>query len=114
MRTIFVGTDRKPFVMEFEDELQNFQSLVGGRIEVLHFHTEGNRTIDLIFNEEYRFLFDEVNRWIVYPGGEKDYISGNIIVVAANEETGEFDSLTDDEVKFYLKEFEKETLTITH
>ena len=95
MRTIFVGTDRKPFVMEFEDELQNFQSLVGGRIEVLHFHTEGSRTIDLIFNEEYRFLFDEVNRWIVYPGGEKD-------------------SLTDDEVKFYLKEFEKDTLTITH
>lgn len=114
MKTIFVGTGREPFVLEFEDELQNLQALVGGRIEVLHFHTEGTRTIDLIFNEEYRFLFDEVNRWIVYPGGEKDFISGNIIVVAADEETGEFDSLTDDEVKFYLEELSKDTLTFTY
>ena len=80
---------------------------------MLHFHTEGTRTIDLIFNEEYRFLFDEVNRYIVYLGGEKDYIAGNIVVVAADETTGEFDSLTDDEVKFYLKEFEKDTLTFS-
>ena len=103
MKTIFVGTGRKPFVMVFEDELNNLQALVGGRIEVLHFHTEGTRTIDLVFNEECKFLFDEVN----------NYISGNIIIVAADEETGEFDSLTDDEVKFYLKEFEKDTLTIS-
>ncbi len=113
MKTIFIGAGRKPFVMEFEDELNNLQALVGGRIEVLHFHTEGTRTIDLIFNEEYRFLFDEVNRYIVYLGGEKDYIAGNIVVVAADETTGEFDSLTDDEVKFYLKEFEKDTLTFS-
>lgn len=113
MKTIFVGTGRKPFVLELEDELQNLQALVGGRIEVLHFHTEGTRTIDLIFNEEYRFLYDEVNRWIVYPGGEKDYIAGNIIISAADEETGEFVDLSDEEIKLYLKEFEKDTLTFS-
>lgn len=113
MKTIFVGTGRKPFVMVFEDELNNLQALVGGRIEVLHFHTEGTRTIDLVFNEECKFLFDEVNKRIFYSSGYKDYISGNIVIVAADEETGEFDSLTDDEVKFYLKEFEKDTLTIS-
>ena len=113
MKTIFVGTGRKPFVIEFEDELNNLQALVGGRIEVLHFHTEGTRTIDLVFNEEYRFIFDEANRRLVYLGGEEDYIAGNIVIVAADEETGEFCGLTDDEVKFYLKEFAKDTLTIS-
>lgn len=114
MKTIFVGTGKEPFILEFEDELNNFQSLVGGRIEVLHYRTKGTRTIDLVFNEEYRFLYDEVNKWIVYPGGEKDFINGNIILIAADEETGEFDSLTDDEVKFYLEELSKDTLTITY
>lgn len=114
MKAIFLGTGKKPFVIEFEDELQNYQALVGGRIEVLHLHTEGTRTIDLIFNEEYRFLFHEVNKYILYKGGASDIITGNIVVVAANEETGEFESLTEDEVKLYLEELKNDRLTITY
>lgn len=114
MKAIFVATNKEPFVIEFEDRLQNYQALVDGRIEVLHLKTEGARTIDLIFNEECKFEFSEVNKWIVFPGGERDYLSGNILCVAADEETGEFDSLTDDEVEFYLKELSKDKLTITY
>lgn len=114
MKTIFVGTGKEPFVMEFEDELQNLQALVGGRIEVLSIRSGEERSIDLIFNEECKFLFEEVNKWLVFPNKSKDYISGNIICLAADETTGEFDSLTDDEVKFYLEELSKDKVTVTY
>ena len=52
MKLIFVGTDKEPFVLDMEDELNNFQSLVGGLIEVYTIKTNNNRSIDFIFNEE--------------------------------------------------------------
>ena len=51
MKILFLGTGYNPFVMEVEDELQNLQSLVGGRIEVMSIHTKDNRSIDFIFND---------------------------------------------------------------
>ena len=102
MKGIFLGTGKEPFTIEFDDELNNLQALVGGRIEVLSIKEKGDRSIDLIFNEECKFLFEEVNKWYVWPTGHYDYLSGNIICVAADETTGEFDSLTDEEVEYYL------------
>jgi hypothetical protein len=87
--------------MEVEDELQNLQSLVGGRIEVMSIHTKDNRSIDFIFNEEGKFLFEKPNKLLLFKNGLFDAILGNIIVVAADEETGEFTSLTDEEIEEY-------------
>lgn len=104
MRGIFVGTGREPFEINFEDTLENLQSLVDGRIEVLSIKTDEKnyRSIDLIFNEECKFLFNEVNKIIVYSTGFMDDLRGNIICVAADESTGEFTSLTDEELAYYL------------
>jgi hypothetical protein len=102
MKGIFVGTGKEPFTIEFEDTLNNLQALVGGRIEVLSIKEVGDRSIDLIFNEECKFLYEEVNKFYVWPSGHYDYLSGNIIVLAADESTGEFCSLTDEEVEYYL------------
>ena len=102
LRGIFVGTNKEPFEVRFNDELNNLQSFVGGRIEVLSISNTDNRSIDLIFNEECKFLFEEVNKILIYKNGMTDYLSGNILVVAANELTGEFVSLTDEEIEHYL------------
>lgn len=102
MKGIFLGTGREPFIIEFEDELNNLQALVGGRIEVLSIKSEGDRSIDLIFNEECKFLFEEVNKFLVFKNGQYDYLSGNIICVAADETTGEFTSLTNEEIEYYM------------
>lgn len=102
MKVLFLGTGYNPFIMEVEDELQNLQSLVGGRIEVMTIHTKDNRSIDFIFNEEGKFLFETPNKMVIFKDGFFDYIMGNIIVVAADEETGEFTSLTDEEIWWYM------------
>lgn len=102
MKGIFLGTNKEPFVIEFEDTLDNLQALVGGRIEVLSIKSEGDRSIDLIFNEECKFLFEEVNKFLVFKNGQYDYLSGNIICVAADEATGEFTSLTNEEIEYYM------------
>ena len=101
MKAIFVGEKNNPFVIEFNDELENYQSLVNGNIEVLSIHTKGTRSIDLIFNEEGKFLFETPNKYISF-GKHVDDIRGNIICVAADETTGEFVSLTNEEIAWYL------------
>lgn len=105
MKGIFIGTGREPFIIDFEDELNNLQALVSGNIEVLSIKEKGNRSIDLIFNEECKFLFQEVNKFYIFPNGLYDYLSGNIICVAANLETGEFESLTQEEIEYYMTFF---------
>lgn len=102
MKLIFVGTDKEPFVLDMEDELNNFQSLVGGLIEVYTIKTNNNRSIDFIFNEEYEYLFNEINKTVITKEGYVINVKGNILVVATDETTGEFESLTEEELKFYL------------
>jgi hypothetical protein len=104
MRGIFVNSGKEPFEIQFEDTLENLQSLVDGRIEVfsIHYDEEKERSIDLIFNEEGKFLYSEVNKYLVFSTGYVDDIRGPIICIAADETTGEFDSLTDEEMEIYL------------
>ena len=102
LKGIFIGTGKEPFIIEFEDKLNNLQALVGGRIEVLSIKEKEDRSIDLIFNEECKFLFEEVNKFLIFKNGQYDYLSGNIICIAADETTGEFTSLTDEELEYYM------------
>ena len=102
MKAIFVGMVKDPFVLEFEDKLENYQALVCGNIEVLTIHTKGTRSIDLIFNEEGKFIFEAPNKYINFGKKYVDDIRGNILCVAADETTGEFCDLNDEEIAWYL------------
>ena len=101
LKGILVETGKEPKVVEIEDTLQNLQQLVEGRIEVLSIRNDGNRSIDFIFNEECKFLYEDVNKFLIYSNGYYDYLAGNIFVIAADETTGEFVSLTDEEIEYY-------------
>lgn len=108
IKALFIGTGRKkPFVIEFEDKLENLQSLVGGYIEVFTLCSKENseREIVLIFNEEGKFLFSKPNRTLVFSNGMFDPIMGNIIVVASDVGVEDFDSLTDEEINYYMDYF---------
>lgn len=103
LKGILLKPEKEPEIIEIEDTLENLQKLVEGRIEVLSIRTDVDkmRSIDLIFNEECKFLFEDANKFIVYPSGLYDYLSGNIFVCAADEETGEFVSLSEEEIEYY-------------
>ena len=103
LKGFLLETNQEPKIIEIEDTLENLQQLVDGRIEVLSIKTDEEkcRSIDFIFNEECKFIFQEVNKFLVYPTGFFDYLSGNIFVVAADESTGEFVSLSEEEIEYY-------------
>lgn len=113
VKAIFIETNAKPCITEIKNELKSYQQLVGGYIEVLSIKSEGMRFINLIYNDMCKSKFEEVNKRIVFPNGRRDYLSGNIICLASDWRTGDFESLTDEEVKYYLRELAKKELAIT-
>lgn len=113
MNGIFVGTGREPFVIEFEDELQNYQALVGGRIDSMTIKEDEKRSVDLVFNDDFLYLFEEVNRTVIFKNGNYVKIKGNFLCVIADEETGDYVDMTDEEVTKYLSFLKDEKLLIS-
>ena len=116
MKAIFVGTNREPFVIEFEGKLEHYQALVEGRIEKITIseNEKTMRSIDLMFNEEFLFLFETINRTLIFENGYAIGIRGNILCLAADESTGEYVDLTDEEIKHYISFLKNDKLTITN
>lgn len=91
--------------------MENLQSLVKGRIEILPFRGKGFRSIIFVFNEECKFVDgEEVNKILIYRNNYQDFIEGNIFVIAADIITSKFVSLTDEEITFYLEYLKRDFL----
>jgi hypothetical protein len=79
------------------NDLETKQKLVGGYIEAvpLFLEQKGNRTLDIVCNEEGRLTELPFNRTI-WNG--RSSIMGTFLVMAANNKTGEFESLSESEL----------------
>lgn len=80
-----------------QNDLQTKQKIVGGYIEVvpLFLDQKGNRTLDIVCNEEGRLTGLPFNRTI-WNG--RSSIMGTFLVMAGNNKTGEFESLSEPEL----------------
>lgn len=94
IKVLIVEPDKKPYVKEIENTLEEKQKIVGG---LIYFY-EAEKNVDFIWNEEGKELDLEFNRVI-----EKDVIAGTFII--AGQENGESISLTRKQIKKYKKHF---------
>lgn len=89
----------RPEVSDFDSELHSLQEKVGGYIEEL---CPFDDNVAIICNEEgklnglpfNRAVFDEDGRII-------DVIVGNFLIVGTDDESGEYISLTEDQIERY-------------
>lgn len=94
IRVLIVEPNKEPYVKEIENTLEEKQKIVGGLIGFL----ELEYNVDLICNEEGKFLNLEFNRVIT-----NDVIVGTFIIAGQNK--GETISLSRKQIKKYKKEF---------
>lgn len=96
---VFKEPYKDPVVMQIENSLEAEQKEVKGNIQVLNVEDD----ICIICNEE-AFLKDEKPNII---HGKYGTIFGNIFVIGANIETGEFVSLAEEQAEKYIKELKE-------
>lgn len=102
IKVLIVKPMEIPYVTVLENELATFQGEVGGYIECLNL---SNR-VAIICNEEGKIDRLPLNRALYTPNGEMfDIVAGTFIIAGDDYESGEFVSLTDEEIEHYTDKF---------
>ena len=94
IKVLIVETEKKPYVKQIENTLEEKQRIVGGLIYVY----EAEKNIDFIWNQKGKELDLEFNRVIT-----NDVIAGTFII--AGQKNGESISLTKKQIRKYKKHF---------
>jgi hypothetical protein len=89
LTALFFGQRQEPVIIQLENTLQAKQKLVEGLIEFVSLSWYSGIDVDLVINEEGKFMFD-ANRVL----STTDYIAGPFIVLGPPDEDGNSTSLT--------------------
>lgn len=93
---LVIEPHKRPYVMEIPDELERYQDLVGGNIEIVPFETDDGAV--LIDNEDGKLLGLPGNRRL-----EFDVIVGTFFI--AGSDGNRLVSLTEDQIRKYSDRF---------
>ena len=99
IKVLFVPVGKSPEVKTIVNELKPMQELVDGYIEVLGV----DMSCSIVCNEEGKLLGLRPNRIAMRNGMPIDVIAGDFFITADNPETGDFISLTDEQIDYFTK-----------
>lgn len=103
VKCVVVEPNKKPYEAVISNTLRAKQKIVGGLIEYAYYDDD----TDICCNEEYRINELPFNREIRDAEGNYiDYIGGTFFIIGKSDEDGNDTSLTDEQVKKYINEFD--------
>jgi hypothetical protein len=97
IRIILVAPEKEPIEMIIRNDLTMLQDLVGGYIECIR--QDG---YDIIINEEGKLEGLQPN-FLIYGGA--DYVAGTALFAGVDYDSGEFKSLTDEQINIIKSNF---------
>ena len=104
MRVIIVEPYKEPYEKEINGKLKTLQGFVGGLIQALYPFEDEH--VALICNDEGKLLGLPLNRALRNSRGEiYDIISGTFLLCSAPPDSESFESLSDEQIRKYMKEF---------
>lgn len=112
LKVVIVEPGRKPRIEEIENTLEAKQAVVGGYIECLNVDPINKecKPYTIICNEEGKLNGLPLNRGLYHRQAEVappwEIIAGTFIVVGDDWESGEFVSLTEEQIKDAMERFE--------
>lgn len=90
IQAVIVETGKLPRLVQIENSLETYQSLVGGYIDVVRMANG----VDAVINDEGKLVEHEPNIALMHEGKMYDYIAGTAVLVSHDDE-GEFVGLSD-------------------
>ena len=104
MNALVIEPMKEPYVKEMDENLKTLQGFLGGLIQVLYPFEDEH--IALICNDEGKLLGLPLNRALRNKRGEiYDIVSGTFLICSAPPESENFESLSDEQIRKYMKEF---------
>lgn len=100
MKVVIKEPNKKGYIKDIEDDLNEYQKIVGGYIEVLYHFTRFEKNLLVISNEAGKILGLDFNFYLSLS----DYLAGTCIFLNDNLEGG-FCDITQSQLSF-LKENE--------
>ena len=105
MRVLVIEPYKEPYEKEINGKLKTLQGFVGGLIQVLYPFEDEH--IALICNDEGKLLGLPLNRALRNKRGEiYDIVSGTFLLCSAPPDSESFESLSNEQIRKYMKEFE--------
>ena len=104
MKVLVIEPMKEPYVKEMDGKLKTLQGFVGGLIQVLYPFEDEH--IALICNDEGKLLGLPLNRALRNKRDEiYDIVSGTFLFCSAPPDSESFESLSDEQIRKYMKEF---------
>lgn len=106
IKGLLVEPYKLPYEINIENTLEEKQKLVGGYIECAYLMDDDE--VVLICNEEGKMLGMDLNRDIGH-----DIIAGPFLILGDNQDSGDFESLTEKQIDKYKKVFDEQSIENT-
>lgn len=106
IKGLLVEPYKLPYEVNIENTLEEKQKLVGGYIECTYLMDDDE--VVLICNEEGKMLGMDLNRDIGH-----DIIAGPFLILGDNQDSGDFESLTEKQIDKYKKVFDEQSIENT-
>lgn len=110
IKGILVKAGEMPVVIEFEKSLKALQQYVGGYIEIISLTDDED--IDIVINEEGKLNGSVLNKFVMHDGQIVDALMGDIVIVGADNKTGETISVPSDKIDRFIELFSKDFIEI--
>ena len=105
MNVLVIEPLKEPYEATIDGKLETLQELVGGLIEGIYPFEDDH--VALICNEEGKLLGLPLNRALRDENGDiYDIVSGTFLICSAPPESESFESLSDEQIRKYMKKFE--------
>lgn len=103
MQILVIKPGERPEVQEIDGTLESMQGIVGGLIQAIYPYEQ---PVALVANDEGKILRLPPNRGLRDEDGELyDIICGNFFIVGAPVDCGSFQSLTDEQIQYFMDLF---------
>lgn len=105
IKVIVVEPKKEAYVKEIYNTLKEEQKLVGGLIQCTPSFFDDKDTYDFMMNDEGKLNRLPLNRYIY---NKQDIVAGNLVIIKADNEQGEFISIEDNEVEFLMNKIKEQ------
>lgn len=106
IKCLLIEPYKLPREINIENTLEEKQKLVGGNIECAYLSNDDD--VVLVCNEEGKMLGLDLNRDIGH-----DIIAGTFLILGDDSVSGDFKSLTNEQINKYKKVFDKQSIENT-